>query len=155
MDTDTDRPSTAFTTSKVLALATIGWLGFMTYLTWGWFSEGYLNAVLPVWNAAFLGGIVLIVIQLFRHREWARRWLQGATLCTAIMNFLTAMKPGGDIFWIGVTILGLCGWSLHVAREDYGARDDGTPPGPLARALGMAALAGTILIAVAPSSMLR
>ncbi len=148
-----DKPGSAFIASKVLAIAAVGWLCYMSYVVWDLQAQGFINALIPVWNSLFTAGVLLIVIQLFRDREWARRWLQGAALCTAIMNLLVAVKPGGEMYWIGVAVLGICGWSLSVAREDYVSRDDGTPPGPLARGLGMAALVGTIVIAVLPSSM--
>jgi hypothetical protein len=148
----TDRPSANFTASKVLSILAVGWFGYMTFMVWDWFSLGYINAILPAWNSAFTFGVVLIAIQLFRDREWARRWMQGAALCTAIMNLLSALKPGLEIYWLGVTVLGLCALTLHLAREDFGSRDDGTPPGPLARTLGMAALVGTVLIAVMPTA---
>lgn len=147
-----DKPSTAYATSKVLALAAIGWLGYMSYVVWDLHAQGFLNALLPAWNTAFAVGVALIVVQLYRDREWARRWMQSAALCTAIMNLLVAIKPGGEMYWIGVAVLGLTAWQLHAAREDYGSRDDGTPPGTLARALGMAALVGTIFVAVLPST---
>lgn len=149
---DTDKPSVAFIASKVLAILAIGWFGYMSYLVWSWYSLGFLNPILPAWNSLFTLGVVAIVVQLFRHREWARRWMQGAVLCTGIMNALSAMKPGLEVYWIGVAVLGLCGAALHVSREDYGSRDDGTAPGTTARALGMLALIGTILIAVIPTS---
>jgi hypothetical protein len=149
---ETDKPSIAFLASKALSVAAIGWLGYMCFIVWDLQAQGYINALIPTWNTLFATGVVLIVIQLFRHREWARRWMQGAALCTAIMNLLVAVKPGGETYWIGVVVLGLTGWSLHAAREDYGARDDGSQPGKLARTLGMAALIGTIFVAVMPSS---
>jgi hypothetical protein len=149
----TAKPSSAFIASKVLAIAALGWLGYMTYVVWDLHAQGYINALIPTWNAMFAAGMGLVVLQLFRHREWARRWLQGAALMTALMNAMVAIKPGGETYWAGVVILGMCGWSLSAAREDYGSRDDGTPPGKLARMLGMAALLGTILIAVLPTSM--
>ena len=148
-----DKPSSSFTASKVFSIAALGWLGYMTYVAWHLHALGFINALIPTWNVLFTAGMVLVVVQLFRHREWARRWMQGAALCTAIMNLLVAIKPGGETYWIGVAILGFAGWSLHAAREDYVSRDDGTPPGRLARTLGIAALLGTVLIAVLPSSM--
>lgn len=147
-----DRPTSAFHASKVLAVLAIGWFGYMAYQVWSWYAEGWLNAVLPIWNTAFATGMALIVVNVFRHREWARRWLQGAAVATAIMNGLSAVKPGLEMYWIGVAVLGFLGWSLHVAREDYVSRDSGSAPGPLARALGMAAVIGTVVILVVPSS---
>ncbi|MFN0246909.1 MAG: hypothetical protein ACKV2T_08365 [Kofleriaceae bacterium] len=149
----TDKPTAAFTASKVLSILALGWFGYMSYLVWSWFALGFLNAVLPVWNSLFALGVAAIAVQLFRHREWARRWMQGAVLCTGIMNLLNAMKPGLEVYWIGVAVLGLCGLTLHLAREDYGSRDEGAAPGQIARALGMAALIGTVVIAIMPTSM--
>jgi hypothetical protein len=148
-----DKPSSAFLASKALSIAALGWLGYMSYVVWDLHALGLINTLIPIWNTMFAVGVVLIVVQLFRHRDWARRWMQGAALCTAIMNLLVAVKPGGETYWIGVAVLGFCGWSLHAAREDYGSRDDGTPPGRIARTLAMAALLGTIMIAVLPTSM--
>lgn len=153
-DSMPDKTSSAFIISKVLAIAAIGWLGYMCYVVWDLHAQGYINALMPVWNSLFAVGILLVVIQLHRHREWARRWMQGAALATGVMNLLVAVKPGGEMYWIGVVLLGFCGWSLHAAREDYGSRDDGTPPSKLTRTLGMAALLGTIVVAVLPSSAL-
>lgn len=147
-----DKTSSAFPASKALAIAALGWFGYMAYLPWSWYANEWINAIIPLWNTAFAVGVALIVVQLFKHREWARRWLQSAALATAIMNGLTAVKPGMERYWLGVAILALLGWSLHVAREDYGSRDTGSQPGPLARKLGLFALAGTILIAVMPVS---
>ncbi len=151
-DAHSDKPTSAFHASKVFAILSLGWFGYMSYLPWSWYADGWINAILPVWNTAFSVGMALIVIQLFRHREWARRWCQSAALATAIMNALNAMKPGRETYWIGVAVLGLLGWALHVAREDYGSRDDGTPAGMVARTLGIAALVGTVLIMVVPTS---
>lgn len=147
-----DKPSSAFVASKGIAILAIGWFGYMAYLPWSWYAQKWINALLPVWNTMFGLGVVLIVVQLYRNREWARRWLQSAALATAIMNGINAMKPGLEMYWIGVVVLGFLGWSLHAAREDYVSRDSGTPPGMIARTFGMAILVGTIIILVLPSS---
>ena len=147
-------PGTAFRASKLLALAALGWFGYMVVFVARIYAAGGINLVLPIWNALFAAGMTACVVELYRDREWARRLLQSAVLLTGFMNVLVAVKPGGDHYWIGVVILGMCGWALHVAGPEYRARDLGVRPGIVAKAVSWAAVIGSVIIAVIPNSML-
>lgn len=136
--------------AKLMAVAMLGWLGVQAYLSWQAFDQGYTGLLVPGWNSLVVLGSVLVVAGVFRRSAWARQWAMGISTLTAVSLVYHAQGPDTRILWIGIAVLVVAALAIGAAKQSFTAPTSVSPA--VQRAVAIAALAASVLVAFASSS---
>lgn len=137
---------TRLTVAKVSAVMMMAWLGVQAWTSWLAYDEGYIGALVPVWNAVFWVGTLPIAVGIFKRSLWAQRWAVGICTFTAIGNALHALRSGATLLWVGVLVLAAAAIGMSVAKQGFKHKRDGSSI--IQQAVATLVVAGSLVIGV-------
>ena len=136
--------------AKLMAVATLGWLGVQAYLGWVAYHDGYIDSLVPIWNSAVVAGTAWVVLGIFRHKMWAQRWAVGIAFFTAINLVLHATRANdAGILWVGAVVLLVAALAIGAAGAWFTEKTTVSPG--VQRAIAVIALVASIAVAYSSS----
>lgn len=109
--------------ARILSIVMVGWLCALAAFSWIAYRDGYVGALLPLWNSVFVLGTLPVVSGVFARRLWAQRWVVGISAFTAIGNAWQASRVDSSLLWFGAALLVVVAITLKRAKPIFNDSD--------------------------------